>query len=362
LTHFQHTKQDTRRFKNGEPFPEAHKRAYHVLLRRQAELAQRTTSPGTSQAQRLKALMHLIKSQYTTPDHVLVHLSDPHFVAEGLLYGELDPQAGLLEVLNALEASGLEPEAIIISGDLADKGNAEAYRRLRSICRAYGERIGAELIWAMGNHDERTNFQRLLLDEAPRTVPVDRSYNLHGLRVLVLDSSAPGHHHGEITDAQLRWLTGQLETTADHGTLLVIHHPPVAPVQDLAVLSELRNQQKLARVLAGSDVIGILSGHTHCTVFSTFAGIPVAVASSTCYTQDLALPSGAMQGRDGPRSFNLIRIHGRNFVAAVVPVGAYSPVGTVITAEETRQRLDAASVTITPSAPENAEGTTCGTH
>jgi 3',5'-cyclic AMP phosphodiesterase CpdA len=290
--------------------------------------------------------MHLIKSQYATPDHVVVHLSDPHFVAEGLLYGELDPQEGLLEVLNALEAGGLEPEAIIISGDLADKGNAEAYRRLRSICQAYAERMGAELIWAMGNHDERTNFQRFLLDEAPRMLPVDRSYNLHGLRVLVLDSSSPGHHYGEIGAEQLRWLAGELEKRADDGTLLVIHHPPVAPVQDLAVLSELRNQDELARVLEGSDVIGILSGHAHCSLFSTFANIPVSVASSTCYTQDLALPSGSMQGLDGARSFNLIRIHGRTLVVAVVPVGAYPPLGTIITAEETKQRLDAASVTI----------------
>jgi Icc protein len=303
--------------------------------------------------------MHLIRSEYSTPNHVLVHVSDPHFVEEGLLYGELDPQAGLVEVLSSIEASGLDPEAIIFSGDLTDKGTVEAYRRLRRTCEAYAERMGAELIWAMGNHDQRANFRKTLLDEEPRMLPVDRSYHLGGLRVLVLDSSIPGHHHGEITDEQLRWLAGELAMRADDGTLLVIHHPPVPPVQELAVLSELRNQEHLAQVLEGSDVIGILSGHTHHTVFSTFANIPVAVASSTSYNQDLALPSGAMQGLAGARSYNLVRIHNRTFVSAVVPVGEYPRMNSYITAEETKQRLKAASISI-PSAVENEGGTPTG--
>ncbi|MCU1565779.1 MAG: phosphodiesterase [Pseudarthrobacter sp.] len=303
--------------------------------------------------------MHLVKSEYGTPNHVLVHVSDPHFVEEGLLYGDLDPHAALVEVLDAVEASGVQPEAIIFSGDLTDKGSVEAYRRLRTTCEAYAERLGAQLIWAMGNHDERANFRQLLLDEPPRTLPVDRSYHLGGLRVLVLDSSTPGHHYGEITDEQLRWLAGELQTRADDGTLLVIHHPPVPPVQELAVLSELRNQEHLARALAGSDVIGILSGHTHHTVFSMFANIPVSVASSTSYNQDLALPSGAMQGLAGARSYNLVRIHNRTFVSAVVPVGEYPRMSSLITAEEARKRLQAASLGI-PSATEKAGGTPTG--
>jgi 3',5'-cyclic AMP phosphodiesterase CpdA len=269
----------------------------------------------------------------------------------------MDPQLGLVEVLDSIEASGISPEAIIFSGDLTDKGSPEAYRQLRTICDSYAHRMGTNIIWAMGNHDERANFQSLMLDEPPQSGPVDRRYDLGGLRVLVLDSSLPGFHHGEITEEQLRWLAEELETPSDDGTLLVIHHPPVPPVQDLAVLSELRNQENLARVLAGSDVIGILSGHTHCSVFSSFANIPVSVASSTSYTQDLALPPNAMQGRNGARSFNLVRIHNRTFVSAVVPVGTYTTFGKPVTAVETRRRLEAAGVTI----PEEATNPTGGT-
>ncbi|RDV09430.1 phosphodiesterase [Arthrobacter sp. RT-1] len=297
--------------------------------------------------------MQILQAEYPAPNHVLVHITDPHFVAEGLLYGEMDPKPGLVQVLDAIEGTMMEPEAIIVSGDLTDKGKAEAYRQLKTVCDAYAARIGTRIIWAMGNHDDRTNFQRIMLDEEPRPGPVDRQYDLGGLRVLVLDSSIPGFHHGEIDEDQLRWLAKELEAPADDGTLLVLHHPPVPPVQDLAVLSELRNQTGLAQVLEGSDVIGILSGHTHCSLFSTFANIPVSVAASTSYTQDLAIPAGAMQGRDGARSFNLVRIHGRTPVTAVVPVGKYRSFGTPISAEETRRRLEEAAITIPPYQPIN---------
>lgn len=300
--------------------------------------------------------MQLIQAEYPTPNHVLVHVSDPHFVAEGLLYGEADPQLGLVEVLDAIEASGIQAEAIIFSGDLTDKGSAEAYRQLKIICGAYAARMGTRIIWAMGNHDDRVNFQSIMLGEEPQPGPVDRRYHLGGLRVLALDSSIPGFHHGEIDEDQLHWLAEELETPAEDGTLLVIHHPPVPPVQDLALLSELRNQEHLARVLEGSDVIGILSGHTHCSTFSAFTGIPVSVASATSYTQELALPAGQMQGRDGARSFNLIRIHGGTVVTAVVPVGTYRSFGTPVTAEETRRRLEAAVVL-----PDQATNPTGGT-
>jgi Icc protein len=255
--------------------------------------------------------VHPNRSEHPSPDHVLVHVSDPHFVDEGLLYGEVDPHTALRDVLDSIESSGLNPEAIIFSGDLTDTGSAEAYRRLRTTCQAYAERMGSALIWAMGNHDERASFREVLLDEAPLTQPVDRSYDLGGLRVIVLDSSEPGYHHGEISEEQLSWLARELETRADDGTILVMHHPPVPPVQSPALLSELRDQVRLAEILQGSDVVGILSGHTHHTVFSTFANIPVSVAS-------------------------------------VVPVGRYRRMLTHITAKETQRRLHAASVSVSP--------------
>ena len=55
----------------------------------------------------------------------------------------------------------------------------------------------------------------------------DRVHDVAGLRIVSLDTSVPGYHHGELTDDQLAWLADVLATPAPHGTLLALHHPPI---------------------------------------------------------------------------------------------------------------------------------------
>lgn len=293
--------------------------------------------------------MGTFEAAYPRQDHILLHLSDTHLVGAGLLYGDVDAWERLKQAFAAVEASGVRPEAVIFTGDLADKGEPEAYRKLRGAAEAVAGHVGAKLIWVVGNHDDRSQVRSVLLDEAFDDSPLDRRYDLGGLRLLVLDSSVPGFHHGEVDDDQLRWLAAELETQAQDGTLLVLHHPPIPCVQDLAVLTELRNQPALARVVENSDVVAILAGHLHFSASSVFANVPVSVASSTCYTQDLAVAEGGMQGHDGAQSFNLVHLHGRTVVNSVVPIGSYPRVGAFVSAEETSRRLSAAGVRIPPS-------------
>lgn len=290
--------------------------------------------------------MASVDAQHPRPDHFLVHVSDTHLVSEGLLYGDVDAEARLTDVFAAIDASGLNPEAIIFTGDLADKGEPGAYRKLRRAAESAAATAQSQLIWVMGNHDNRRHVRALLLDEDPDDSPLDRRYDLGGLRVLVLDSSVPGFHHGELSEEQLGWLAGELQSPAPDGTLLVLHHPPIPCVQDLAAVTELRNQAGLASVVENSDVIAILAGHLHLSASSTFANVPVSVGSSTCYTQDLAVPDGGMQGRDGAQTFNLVHLYGRTVVNSVVTLGSYPPVGVYVSAEETRRRLSQAGIRI----------------
>ena len=74
-------------------------------------------------------------AQYPRPDHFIVHLSDTHFVAGGIgLYGgTLDSETRLRQLFTELDGSGAHPEAIIITGDLADSGDPVAYEELKAI-------------------------------------------------------------------------------------------------------------------------------------------------------------------------------------------------------------------------------------
>jgi Icc protein len=294
---------------------------------------------------------------YARPDHFILHLSDTHFLAgDRMLYDSVDSEARLAELFVRLEASGARPEAIVFTGDLADHGEPEAYAKLRAIVDPAAARLGAQVIWVMGNHDDRGAFREELLGQLPSTRPVDRVYDVNGLRIITLDSTVPGHHHGEVTDAQLDWLAEELAEPAPHGTILAMHHPPIPSVQDLAVLVELRDQSPLAEVLRGSDIRSIIAGHLHYSTTATFAGIPVSVASATCYTQDLAGQTGATMPRDGAQSYNLIHVYDETVLHTVVPVSS-TPALAFVSAEETAQILARHGVTIdgAVNAPVKAE-------
>lgn len=264
-------------------------------------------------------------SQHGTPEHFLLHISDTHLVADGgPLHKSIDSDANLRRLLERLERTGQKPEALLFTGDLADTGDPQAYARLRAMVEPAAERIGAKVVWVMGNHDERTAFRRGLLDADPTQEPVDEVHDLDGLRLIVLDSTVPGHHHGEITDAQLDWLRTVLAEPAPHGSLLALHHPPVPNLLELLETVELRDQHRLEEVLRGSDVRAVLAGHLHYSTSCTFAGIPVSVASATCYNQDLIGAAGGLRAEDGGHSFNLVHVYGDRVMHSVVPL-AESP-------------------------------------
>ena len=300
--------------------------------------------------------MELIEAEHPRPRHFLLHLSDPHLLGgPAPLHGVVDPGALLQQVFDEVRASGARPEAVIFTGDLADRGEPEAYAKLRAIVDPACRAMGAKVIWAMGNHDNRAHFRTGLLDQPAGDDPVDHSYFVNGLRVITLDTSVPGFHHGEVTPEQLEWLAAELATPAPDGTILALHHPPVPSVLDLAVLVELRNQTALAGVLRNSDVRAILGGHLHYSTTATFAGIPVSVASATCYTQDLNVPVGGTRGRDGGQAFNLVHVYEHTIVHSVVLLGETPPVGELVSAEEAQRRIAAAGVRIPSKAkPEGA--------
>jgi 3',5'-cyclic AMP phosphodiesterase CpdA len=288
-------------------------------------------------------------AEHPAPERVLLHLSDTHLRAAHTprLFDAVDGAASLARALAVIEASGLRPDAVVVTGDLADLGEAGAYAELRALVEPVAARIGARVLWVMGNHDDRAAFREGLYghddDAADRLRPVDRVDELDGLRIVTLDTSVPGHHYGALADEQLAWLADVLATPAPLGTILAMHHPPVPAVLPLAASVELREQRRLAEVLRGTDVRAIIAGHLHYSTFATFAGIPVSVASSTCYAQDLTVPVGGTRPQDGAQAYNLVHVYDDTVVHSIVPVDAPHPLEYIDSAEAQR-RLDAAGV------------------
>lgn len=259
--------------------------------------------------------------RHDQPSHVIIHVSDPHFLAGGVkLGGRYDVEANFARTLTAIAAVHPNPAAIVVTGDLADLGEPDAYRRLRSAVAPVAASLGTTVIWVAGNHDERPALRAGLLDLEPSEEPVTGVWDLDGLRVIALDTSVPGWHHGDIDERQLAWLADVLSEPAPHGTLLAMHHPPLPSHLPLFDILELRRQDELARVLRGTDVRGILAGHLHYSSHGTFAGIPVSVASATCYTMNVARRAQDVNGMDAAQAFQIVHVRPDVITHTVVPV------------------------------------------
>ena len=264
---------------------------------------------------------------------VIVHLSDTHLLAGGAaLDGRIDVTANLRLALDAVERTGIRPDAIVFTGDLADVGDAAAYRALRAAVEPVAERLGAPIVWVAGNHDERPALRSILLDADPTEEPVTGVWDLGGLRLVALDSTVPGWHHGDLDAAQREWLREVLAEPAPLGTLLALHHPPLPSHMPLFDILELRHQDELAEIVAGTDVRGILAGHLHYSTSGTFAGVPVNVAAATCYTMNLQRPPARVNGMDAGQSFHLVHVYDDTVTHSVVPI-ATAETGTFFSEE-----------------------------
>ncbi|ROP48273.1 MULTISPECIES: phosphodiesterase [unclassified Rathayibacter] len=269
---------------------------------------------------------------FRAADRVLAHLSDTHFLAEGApLYGRVDTVSRLEQAVARLVERGGRLDAIVVTGDVADRGEEDAYRRVKDVLDPMGERFDCPIVWVMGNHDERGAFRRVLLDQeagdAPIDTPIDQVVDLGGLRLIALDSAVPGYHHGALTGEQLEALRAELATPAPLGTILALHHPPLpTPLGAMTVL-ELRGMDRLEEVVRGTDVRAILGGHLHYPTAATFAGVPVFVAGATSYTMDLGAPERELAGIDGAQSFSLVHVHPETVVTSLVP-SATAPIAT----------------------------------
>lgn len=265
-----------------------------------------------------------------SPTHVIAHLSDTHFLAEGApLHESVDTVGHLRRALQRLEESEMPVDAIVHTGDIADLGELDAYRRVRDVVEPVAERLGCPIVWVAGNHDRRGPLREGLLGEAPTEEPLDSVMDVRGLRLVALDTSVPGAGHGDLDPAQLEWLREALAEPAPQGTLLAMHHPPVPTTVRVLEPFQLRAPEALAEVLAGTDVRAVLSGHFHYSVHGSIAGIPVSVVPATSYTVRVDAPQLGFTGVDGDQAVGLAVLYPGQVITTLLPLDAPPTVVTL---------------------------------
>jgi 3',5'-cyclic AMP phosphodiesterase CpdA len=257
-----------------------------------------------------------------SPTHTLVQLTDLHIVEDGEeLPGGVDTATVLAEALDAIEESALGPTALVLTGDLTEHGRPAQYRRLRAIVEPVAARLGAPVVYAAGNHDDRAALREHLVDQPPSDEPLDRTVRVGDLRIIALDSTVPGQGHGELTPEQLERLRDELAEAAPAGTVLAMHHPPLPSAAPLAASIPLLRRGDLAAAVAGTDVRLVLAGHTHVVSSGTLAGVPVWTGGPLATTLDPFAPGAALRGLATP-SVSRIDLFPDTLITTSVPIGA----------------------------------------
>jgi 3',5'-cyclic-AMP phosphodiesterase len=259
---------------------------------------------------------------HSSPTCTLVQLTDLHIVAADEEHPSgVDTAAVLQQALQAVEDAAIRPAALVLTGDLTEHGRPAQYDRLRAIVEPAAARIGAPLVYAAGNHDERAALRRHLLGTPPSAAPLDHVTRVGDLRIVVLDSTVPGHAHGALTPAQLEWLRAELADPAPAGTVLALHHPPLPSAAPLAAAIPLLRRAELADAVAGTDVRLVLAGHTHVVSAGTLGGVPVWTGGPLATTLDPFAPGATLHGLATP-SVSRIDLFPGDLITTSVPIGA----------------------------------------
>lgn len=166
-----------------------------------------------------------------------------------------DPYPNVMNAGAIAEIESLDPDAVVVKGDLTDRGTDEEYQ---AFLDAYTQ-LGARMQHVRGNHDAMISDS--IAANAPRTI------ELPGVTVAVLDTVRPGVEHGRVSRVQLEWLEDVASASATPVLVFGHHHPwdPSSSERSETYFGiNPDDSEALCGVIARCESIGgYFAGHTH---------------------------------------------------------------------------------------------------
>ena len=156
----------------------------------------------------------------------------------------LGPDACLERTVEALRAHS--PDAVLLTGDIADDASPEGTKRARTIV----ERLGVPIIATPGNHDLLAQVEQVFGRNSV-TVP--------GWEIVVVNTVIPATEHGRVN---IEMLTEQVARTEGRPTLIAMHHPPIT--LSTHRWFQLDGASDMVRLVTQHrNVKAVVSGHLH---------------------------------------------------------------------------------------------------
>jgi 3',5'-cyclic AMP phosphodiesterase CpdA len=266
---------------------------------------------------------------------VLVQLSDPHLVEPGrLLQDSIDTPALLAQAVAGVCRLPTAATAVLITGDLVDRGSAAEYEHLRALLAP----LPCPVHLMPGNHDDIATLRQVFAEQATLQPAADApglgahvlfSLDLPGLRLVALDTVVPGREYGMLCDERLAWLDRTLAAAPRQPTIVAMHHPPFAT--GIGYMDQMGLRQGAdaldALLRRHPQVERLICGHLHRSIQCRFGGTVAMTAPSTA--QQIALdlrPRAPLGWRLEPPGFALHAMLGPRLVTHIVASGEHGPI------------------------------------
>ncbi|MCF3936552.1 phosphodiesterase [Acuticoccus sp. M5D2P5] len=222
---------------------------------------------------------------------VFAQLTDFHLRPPGTLtLGEVDTDRLVSAAIDRVNAEHPEIEAVLVTGDLTDLGEEEAYNRAAMLLA----RFAVPVLVIPGNHD-RADVMRDAFAAFPgvATAAVDgkicHATEIGGVTVVSLDTLVANAPHGTVGVEQLDWLDATL-AAATGPALVAMHHPPFAVGIGFMDRVSLTDSAALAAVLTRHpNVMRVVCGHVHRTIVGAVGRVPAIAVPGVAHQVHLSL-------------------------------------------------------------------------
>ncbi len=177
-----------------------------------------------------------------------------------------------------VEMTALNPDAVVVKGDLTAVGSADEYAAFLAV---YG-RLGDRMHHVRGNHDAFLD-PTLAIEDTPYAIDLD------GVTLAVLDTVVPGTDAGRLPADQVRWLDDLAAERVEPVLVFGHHHcwnveAPERPAGPYFGIQPA-DSEALVEVFARHEhLVGYFAGHTHTNRVRRFAaarGRPFAEVGCT---------------------------------------------------------------------------------
>jgi Icc protein len=240
---------------------------------------------------------------------VIAQLSDPHV--------RIPEEHGSATALGRAVAAVLEleplPDAVLVTGDLAEHADAAEYERVRELLAPLPMPVHV----LPGNHDDPLAMREHFPLDGDG--PYQYAARCGALRLVVCDSSRRGRDDGEL---DLDWLEAQL-AAEDAPTIVAMHHPPLLTgIGGLdAIGLPTAQRAALAELLARSPhVRRVAAGHVHRGAFGALGGCGVVACPSTNLQARLQIGTEGFEIGDDPPAFAVHALVDGELVSHVQPI------------------------------------------